>query len=95
MSILVCNHLDGEERAGCFTLFAFTVSRDCCAALPHGAMDFSTVCDCWYFLIILIFFIQCIITDKQIELDERPAIGTGSIIHSKPVLVEPGLDQIK
>ena len=28
MSILVCNHLDGEERDGCFAKFVFLVSRD-------------------------------------------------------------------
>ena len=41
-----CNHLDGEERAGCFALFVFLVSRDFCAALPNGAMGLSAVCDC-------------------------------------------------
>ena len=30
-----CNHLDGEERAGCFALFVFLVSRDCFVALSH------------------------------------------------------------
>ena len=35
MSILVCNHLEGEERAGCFALFVFLVSCDCCVALLH------------------------------------------------------------
>ena len=33
-----CNHLDGEEKAGCFTQFVFLVSCDCCVALPRGAM---------------------------------------------------------
>ena len=28
VSILVCNHLDEEERAGCFALFVFLVFRD-------------------------------------------------------------------
>ena len=28
MSILVLNHLDGEERAGCFAYFVFLVSHD-------------------------------------------------------------------
>ena len=41
-----CNHLDGEERAGCFTLFVFLVSCDCCVALPHDATGLSAVCDC-------------------------------------------------
>ena len=45
MSILVCNHLDGEEIAGCFALFVFLVSCDDCEALPRGAMGLSAVCD--------------------------------------------------
>ena len=43
---LFCIHLDGEERAGCFTLFVFLVSRDCCVALPHNVMGLSADCDC-------------------------------------------------
>ena len=35
-----------RERAGCFALYVFLVSRDCCVALPHGAADLSAVCDC-------------------------------------------------
>ena len=31
--------------AGCFTLFVFLVSCDCYAAHPHGAVDWSAVCD--------------------------------------------------
>ena len=38
----------GEEKAGCFTLFVFLVSRDCCVALPHDATGLLL-----YFLIIL------------------------------------------
>ena len=41
-----CNHLDGEERAGCFALFVFLVSHDCCVTLPQDAMGLSAVCDC-------------------------------------------------
>ena len=41
-----CNHLGGKERAGCFAWFVFLVSRDCCVALPRGAMGLSAVCDC-------------------------------------------------
>ena len=44
--LLNSNHLDGEERAGCFALFVFLVSRDYCVALPRGAMGLSAVCDC-------------------------------------------------
>ena len=29
MSFQCCNHLDGEERAGCFTLIVFLMSWDC------------------------------------------------------------------
>ena len=46
MSMLKCNHLDEEERAGCLTLFVYLVSRDCCVALPYGATGLSAVCDC-------------------------------------------------
>ena len=36
-------HFEGEERAWCF---AQLVSRNCCFALPRGAMGSSAVCDC-------------------------------------------------
>ena len=39
------NNLDGEERAGCFTLIVFPMYFDCSVALPHGAMGWSIVCD--------------------------------------------------
>ena len=43
---MVCNHLDGEERTGCFVWFVLLVSRDCCVTLSRGAMSLSAVCDC-------------------------------------------------
>ena len=43
MSILVCNHLDGEKRTGCFAWFVLLVSRDCCVTLPRGATSLSAV----------------------------------------------------
>ena len=33
----------GEERAGCFALFVFLVSRDCRVALPHDSTGLSRV----------------------------------------------------
>ena len=36
-----------RERAGCFTLFVFLVSHNCCVALPHDAMG------CVQFVIVL------------------------------------------
>ena len=54
----VFNHLDGEERAGCFTLFVFLVSRDCCVAFPHDATGLSAVCDCdisWSYSLTFLF----------------------------------------
>ena len=48
VSILVLNNLDVEESAGCFALFVFLVSRDCCKALPHNFMGLSAVCDCGF-----------------------------------------------
>ena len=40
------SNLDGEEKAGCFALFVFLVSRDCFVALPDDATGLSAVCDC-------------------------------------------------
>ena len=40
-----CNHLDGDERGGCFAQFVFLVPRDCCVALPCGAIGLSAVRD--------------------------------------------------
>ena len=45
-SMFCCALLYAEERAGCFTLFVFLVSCDCCVALSHNAMGLSAVCDC-------------------------------------------------
>ena len=57
-------YLDGEERAGCFTLFALLVFCDCymhCSlALPHGVVGWSAV-RLLYFPIILTFLTQKII----------------------------------
>ena len=43
-----CNHVTEEERVGCFTLFVLFLSCGCLCtmAFPHGAMGWSTVCDC-------------------------------------------------
>ena len=48
MSVLFCNHLDQEARAGCFAFIVFWLSFycKCSVALPHGAMGLSAVCDC-------------------------------------------------
>ena len=43
MSILVFNHLDGEEKAGYSFLFFVLVSRDFCVSLPHGATGLYAV----------------------------------------------------
>ena len=47
MSFEFCNRLDGEERIDYFTLTVFLMSCDsqCFVALPHGAVDWSVVCD--------------------------------------------------
>ena len=35
----------GRERAGCFALFVFLVSRDCFVAFPRDVTGLSAVCD--------------------------------------------------
>ena len=44
-TLYFCNHLDREERAGCFAYLVFLVSPDCYLALPCGAMGLSAVCN--------------------------------------------------
>ena len=48
VSILVCNHLEEEEKVGCFAVFVFQMY--CYStrymSLSHSAMDWSAVCDC-------------------------------------------------
>ena len=48
VSFLVCNHLEEEERTGCFAFCVLWMSCYCiCSvALPNGAMSWSAVCDC-------------------------------------------------
>ena len=43
-----CNHLEEEERAGCFAFIVLQMSCFCiCSvALPYGAVGWSAVCDC-------------------------------------------------
>ena len=40
--------LMGEESVGCFalTIFLMSCESQCSVALPHGAVGWSTVCDC-------------------------------------------------
>ena len=37
------------KRVGCFALFVFLVSPDCCVALPHDTTGLSSVCACGIF----------------------------------------------
>ena len=48
MSFLFCNHLDENERAGCFAFVVFWMSCYCKRSvdLPRGAVGWSAVCDC-------------------------------------------------
>ena len=43
-----CNHLDEEEKAGCFAIIVLWMYcyYKCSVALPHGAVGWSAVCDC-------------------------------------------------
>ena len=44
---LYCNHLEKDEKASCFAIFALQMLcyYKCSVALLHGAMGWSTVCD--------------------------------------------------
>ena len=46
-SILVCNHLEKEEKAWCFAFIVFKMYCycKCSVALPHGAVGWSALCE--------------------------------------------------
>ena len=48
MSILVCKHLEEEEKAGCFAFIILQLSCycKCSMALPYAVMGWSAVYDC-------------------------------------------------
>ena len=48
VSFLVCNHIEEEERVGCFALIVLRVPcySKYSVTLPHGAVGWSAVCDC-------------------------------------------------
>ena len=48
VSFLVFNHLEEEERAGCFAFVVIGMSCYCICSvvLPYGAVGSSAVCDC-------------------------------------------------
>ena len=48
VSILVCNHLEEEGKAGCFAIFVLQMYcyYKCSVALTHGVAGWSAVCDC-------------------------------------------------
>ena len=47
-SFYFCNHLEEEEKAGCFAIVVLQMNcyYKCSVALPHGAVGWSAVCDC-------------------------------------------------
>ena len=45
---LFCNHLEGEEKTGCFAFIVLQMYcyYYCFVALPRSALGWSAVCDC-------------------------------------------------
>ena len=46
---LFCNHLEEEEKAGCFAIIVLQLYYcycKCSVALPHGAVGWLALCDC-------------------------------------------------
>ena len=58
-----CNHLEEEEKSGCFAIIAFQMYcyYKCSVALPRGALGWSAVCDCGISCSYLLFHVQCIL----------------------------------
>ena len=71
----------GKERAGCFTLFAFLVSRDSYVTLPHdatGCLQNVIV----VFPTIFIDFIICMPLQDETAYDKLELKGTFNCQHS-------------
>ena len=66
---LFCNHLEEEEKAGCFAVIVLQMYcyYKCSVALPHGAMGWSAVYECGislsysltFWLKVCIIILQC------------------------------------
>ena len=76
----------GKERAGCFTLFVFLVSRDCYVTHPHDATGLSAICDCgisWlYSFTIFIDFVTCMPLQDETAYDKLELKGSFNCQHS-------------
>ena len=46
--VLLCYHIEEEEKTCCFAIFVLKMYSyfKCYVALPHGAVGWSAVCDC-------------------------------------------------
>ena len=56
--------MGNRERAVCFALFVFLMSRDCCVAHPHGAAGSSAVGDCGISLLYSLTFLAIFVLLK-------------------------------
>ena len=65
-----------RERAGCFALFVFLVSRDCCVAIPLSVMGLSAVCDCdtHYFWVSFMRTVMALATFARSSLSLRHSL---------------------
>ena len=48
------------------------MSRDCCVALSRGVMGLSAVCDCFFLLIILTYYLHNPITIREWASNAAP-----------------------
>ena len=82
VSFLLCNHFDGEERADCFTLFAFLVScyNYCSVALQRGVMGLSAVCDYGISWSCLLYLWNCKGSDEHAHQQSTTRTNTARIL---------------
>ena len=47
-SQIICNHLEEEQKAGCFAVIVLQMFcyYNCSLVLPYGAVGLSAVCNC-------------------------------------------------
>ena len=73
VSFWFCNHLDWEERAGCFVITFFLMSCDsqCSVALPYGAVGWSVLCACGIPLSYALLLVKVCLNSVKRQFYER------------------------
>ena len=82
--------MSSTNVAGCFALFVFLVSCDCCVALPHDAMGLPAVCDCGISWSYLLTICKCKMIKKNLTFVLLHYWQSTNCIETKNIAHNPG-----